>query len=337
MGEGKAGVYILLTNDDAQASAHAEQVIQGVVNDVSTGKVTLYTLSSSLPNAAEAPENSNGSKLAVGFVKVARNDAGEKWLVDMLLGLEPDLRESTEPMAFMIYGRGRALFSSLGKGIQRDNLIQDVEFITGACSCTVKEQNPGVDLLMQYNWDVAAETIASRYGAEEGSGYDFGGDALFPELIIPAEGELTSSDTSTAEPATTELVAQQDYAGDGQTTDDPRSEDDLSGKGPVEQIASGQGASMNTSSAAAGASKSSTADGSVADRQHAFLHDVPRPNTKTIAVAPHEALQESGTTSTGAESEGQPSTFRGLLWVGAGLLGALVVLFAATFFVLRPR
>ncbi len=87
----------------------------------------------------------------------------------------------------MIYGRGRALFSSLGKGIQRDNLIQDVEFITGACSCTVKEQNPGVDLLMSYNWNAVAEALSRQFGTEEGSSYRFGGDALFPELIIPPE------------------------------------------------------------------------------------------------------------------------------------------------------
>ena len=51
----------------------------------------------------------------------------------------------------------------------------------------MKEQNPGVDLLMSYNWNAVAEALLRQFGTEEGSPYRFGGDALFPELIIPPE------------------------------------------------------------------------------------------------------------------------------------------------------
>ena len=197
MQEGKAGVYILLTGADEKANELAEQEIRGVIDDVASGKVTLYSAPPLIPSDQQA----DVSRPEVGFIKLARDEASEKWLTDCLLALEPDLRETKDPVVFMVYGRGRALFSCLGKGIQRDNLIQDVEFITGACSCTVKEQNPGVDLLVSYNWDAAAETLAQQYGAEEGSRYQFGGDALFPELIIPADEQMKDPAEDGSKPA----------------------------------------------------------------------------------------------------------------------------------------
>ncbi len=203
LAEGHAGVYVLVTTDDQAKSEAAEQVIRGVIDDVAAGKVKLYSTvqGSDDDNAAPAPG------IAFGLVTVARGDAGEKWFLDCLLALEPDLRSATEPVAFLVYGRGRALFSSLGKGIHHDNLVQDVEFITGACSCTVKEQNPGVDLLMKFDWDTVADSLMQQFGREEGSPYRFSGDALFPELIIPAEEPPTPSGNDAAASTAAELTA----------------------------------------------------------------------------------------------------------------------------------
>jgi len=202
LAEGRAGVYVLVTTDDQAKSEAAEQVIRGAIDDVAAGKVQLYsTVLGSDDDAAPAPD------INFGLVTVARDDAGEKWFLDCLLALEPDLRSATEPIAFLVYGRGRALFSSLGKGIHRDNLVPDMEFITGACSCMVKEQNPGVDLLMKFDWDAVADSLMQQFGREEGSPYRFSGDALFPELIIPAEDPLTSSGDDAAVTTAAELTA----------------------------------------------------------------------------------------------------------------------------------
>ncbi len=34
-------------------------------------------------------------------------------------------------------------------------IFSGCQFIVGACSCQVKAQNPGFDLLMQMNWELA--------------------------------------------------------------------------------------------------------------------------------------------------------------------------------------
>ena len=137
--EGNAGVYVFLAGADAEATAAAEQELQGVVDDVAAGKITLYGLPPArgqigMPDKSRAETEPAGPPpLAVGLVKLTRSDHDEKWLVQCLLALERDLPASKEPVVFLVYGRGRALFSCLGKGIRRDNLIQDIEFVTGAC------------------------------------------------------------------------------------------------------------------------------------------------------------------------------------------------------------
>ena len=82
----------------------------------------------------------------------------ESFLIAMLLGIEPDLREIDQPMAFAVYGRGRCLPPLIGKGISRNNIVnEDCSYLCGACTCEIKEQNPGVDLLFAHDWEGALE------------------------------------------------------------------------------------------------------------------------------------------------------------------------------------
>ena len=91
-------------------------------------------------------------KLAFSQLRVSRNDAAEQPFLQMLLHCESDLGEfKAEPMVFPVFGRGRAL------GITLDNVWDYCAYITGACSCEVKKQNPGVDLLTALDWDAVIE------------------------------------------------------------------------------------------------------------------------------------------------------------------------------------
>ncbi len=295
---GRAGVYVLLTGDDPGANQQAEAEIRQVLDDLAAGRLALYappTDSSAAPSNPTLPE--------FGLITFPRTELSEKWLVDCLLGLEPDLQTSSEPMAFLVYGRGRAIFSCLGKGICRDNLEQDITFITGACSCTVKEQNPGVDLLMRYDWNRVATELSQRFGTEEGSLYRFGGDMLFPELMLPADDlpAATASDATSAAPGGVEQVAAAELV--------PPLADSIDATPSAAERAATTGepplAVPPKSTPSAGtAGAPPTTDGAVVDLTH----------TDPVARTWHTTL-----------------------WVGGGLAGALVVLLAATWLVLRPR
>jgi hypothetical protein len=70
----------------------------------------------------------------------------------MLLATEPDLKQSSGPIAFPVFGQGRALYALVGKGIKHETIDEAASFLIGSCSCQVKEKNPGSDLLMAVDW-----------------------------------------------------------------------------------------------------------------------------------------------------------------------------------------
>lgn len=92
-------------------------------------------------------------KIAFSMLRVSRADEAESALMAMLMHIEPDLEEfEQEPMVFPVFGRGRALEPLIGKGIHADNVLETAAYLCGACSCEIKEQNPGIDLLMAADW-----------------------------------------------------------------------------------------------------------------------------------------------------------------------------------------
>jgi hypothetical protein len=126
--------------------------------------------------------------LDIGLLKVAQKDQTEKWLVRSLMTVEPDLDEyAEETMVFAIFGRGLALPPCLGEGINEQNLVGDLRFLSGPCSCTIKYQNPGVDLLLAWDWNTTADKMAEASG-------DFEDDwDTYQEFSPQAVGSLVSS------------------------------------------------------------------------------------------------------------------------------------------------
>ena len=95
-------------------------------------------------------------RIEFSAISVSRDDPQEKFLVDCLLGSEPDLGDyAQEPIAFPVFGRGIVLYALVGKGISPEVIRSASAFIVGPCSCQVKEQNPGFDLLLDCDWDRA--------------------------------------------------------------------------------------------------------------------------------------------------------------------------------------
>ena len=127
-------------------------------------------------------------KIAFSVLEVDRDDPAEALFLPMLLNLESDLGEyANEPMVFPVFGRGRALEPLIGKGIRLDNVLDHAAYLCGACSCEVKSQNPGMDLLVAANWDAALQD-----------------SSVFVEKVLPpleGAGILTAAKTGQAAPA----------------------------------------------------------------------------------------------------------------------------------------
>jgi hypothetical protein len=63
----------------------------------------------------------------------------------------------------------------------------------------VKEQNPGVDLLIHYDWEAAAAQVAEKFGHEEGN--SFGIDQFFP--LLPLAGDAKMPDAAANQSSST--------------------------------------------------------------------------------------------------------------------------------------
>jgi hypothetical protein len=148
LADGQTAVWLVLESEDAEQNKKAVALVEAELKKLEKDL--------KLPELSEDPADklAPGPPLAIAFslLRVARGDA-ERPLVAALLASEPDLAERTEPLVFPVFGRGRALFPLVGAGITAENLHDSAAFLVGACSCEVKELNPGFDLLLTANWE----------------------------------------------------------------------------------------------------------------------------------------------------------------------------------------
>ena len=97
-------------------------------------------------------------------------------------------------MVFPIFGRCRALLPLVGPGISAENIRSSAAFLAGACSCQVKELNPGFDLLITANWkELLSWAKSPAFASLENSQQN----SLETELVpIPAGSAKSSSETA---------------------------------------------------------------------------------------------------------------------------------------------
>ena len=87
------------------------------------------------------------------LLEIRPDDPEEKFLASLLTGIRRRAHEDGEPLLVPVFGRGRAL-EVIPAGDFSPRLMEDLTiFLSGACSCQVKEQNPGFDLLIGADWD----------------------------------------------------------------------------------------------------------------------------------------------------------------------------------------
>lgn len=148
--DGEAAVFVLVESgnpayDDDAAKIISEQLSQAEKE---------LTLSSQFLDRADLEELEASPTPNFSVVQVSRDDPAEDVFVNMLMYCEPGLFEyQSDPLAFPIYGRGRALYALAGRGITRENIYYACSITIGPCSCTVKDSNPGIDMLMVADWD----------------------------------------------------------------------------------------------------------------------------------------------------------------------------------------
>ena len=125
---------------------------------------------------AAAEKKTDGDKKAKAKKKKKKGGAEEQAAAaDKSASAKPDAEakpakpqakqpEVIEPAVFVIFGRGRVLGSLTGEEIEEDSIVGGCEFLCGDCSCVIKDNRPGTDLLMTVNWDqmLAGELLVDK-------------------------------------------------------------------------------------------------------------------------------------------------------------------------------
>jgi hypothetical protein len=136
--------------------------------------------------------------LKFSFLRLKPDDPREQLMVRSMLAVKPGLAEAAaagEPMLYPVFGRGRIFFPLVGSDIQPINLEDLARFLCGACQCTIKEQNPGLDLLTNVDWDAYVLGIPTEKPLPPLAGL---GDFAVPE--IPSTALTATTATTDAPP-----------------------------------------------------------------------------------------------------------------------------------------
>lgn len=86
-------------------------------------------------------------------LRLNRNDPSEALLLKMLAGPSGKIDTATTSFAAAVFGRGRVLGSWSLDELDDNSLEEASMFLIGRCSCRVKDQNPGWDILMNTDWE----------------------------------------------------------------------------------------------------------------------------------------------------------------------------------------
>ncbi|MBI86126.1 MAG: hypothetical protein CMJ81_23260 [Planctomycetaceae bacterium] len=155
---GDSAVWVLIESGNQLQDDAAEQVLKRRLQQLEKtlqlpGPIENEIDSLFPTDASASSDDQEYPPIRFELIRVSRKVENERAFVSMLINSEIDLHEFDEPVAIPIFGRARSHFALVGRGINEENIEESCQFLVGACSCEVKSQNPGADLLVRANWE----------------------------------------------------------------------------------------------------------------------------------------------------------------------------------------
>jgi hypothetical protein len=101
-------------------------------------------------------------RVAFSVLRVARGNAAEQGLLTLLKNTFEKPPREDAPLVFVIFGQGRVLAALPGDRLEASDIEEICEFLTGPCSCVIKDQHPGFDLLVAADWSALGDEPVVR-------------------------------------------------------------------------------------------------------------------------------------------------------------------------------
>lgn len=147
--KGDSVVWVVLKSPVAERNAQINQLLGNELKKLA--KTTPFPEGLGLPGSELYSELPLLMQFSV--MEVDPSDAREQFLVGLFGGFEPDAIKNQQPLVVPVFGRGRALEVLPADRLDAGMIGDLTRYLCGACSCQVKERNPGFDLLLQADWD----------------------------------------------------------------------------------------------------------------------------------------------------------------------------------------
>lgn len=150
---GDSAVWILIDSGD-KAEDEAKESLMRQSLGILEKSIEFKTRSEIEADEFFISDNKVEYKLKFSMLRLSRTDPAEGLLVNLLLNCEDaELAATKQPVMFPVFGRGRAYYAHVGDGINAQTIKEAATFLVGDCTCQVKNENPGMDLLMAVNWE----------------------------------------------------------------------------------------------------------------------------------------------------------------------------------------
>jgi len=147
---GDSTVFVVVESADKRANEAALAVLEKRIRYLEQ-VIRLPLIDPNDPSSKLGPGPALALKYSVLRINAAL--ASEAPLLAMLAGPRSESEKSTEPWIAVVFGRGRVLGAWRATDFQDDEIEEVCLFLAGACSCQVKRQNPGWDLLLRCDWE----------------------------------------------------------------------------------------------------------------------------------------------------------------------------------------
>lgn len=154
---GVSTVWILVDDGDAIGGTEAKRIRTRLAFLEQVASLPIQDPNDPDSQLGPGPE----LKLDFELIRVRRTDPAETTFIEMLRGPRPDPATAEKPFVTAAFGRGRALGTWLAEDMDNIALEDASMFLVGRCSCQVKNQNPGWDLMLQVDWDRSLAQVVS--------------------------------------------------------------------------------------------------------------------------------------------------------------------------------
>ena len=123
-------------------------------------------------------------KLKFTLLRLRSDDPAEQMLIKMLAGPKGAVDPAKTSFAAAVFGRGRVLGAWPLDAFDDTALEDACMFLVGRCSCRLKNENPGWDILMNVDWPKALE----QAGASQPQEAEVPSPPVQPEVVTTKGG-----------------------------------------------------------------------------------------------------------------------------------------------------